>query len=202
MSSLLLRCTAGRGIFRETSRSRGCGIRNVSVSSSSSRTPKLGTFAKVSLVTAVSLASYACGALYPPSPITLLYPRSAPPPPADPTSAESLAYSKALEAELQSLPALRALRERVDADEWYETRPHQHIPEELRVNKLTAGSLRGPGKLALFPLARVKKDESEACVFVHLGRGLCGHDGIVHGGLLATLLDEALARNVCRFIHP
>ncbi|KAJ7869011.1 HotDog domain-containing protein [Mycena leptocephala] len=184
MSSLLLRCTAGRGIFRETSRSRGCGIRNVSVSSSSSRTPKLGIFAKVSLVTAVSLASYACGALYPP---TLT--------PADPTSAESLAYSKALEAELQSLPALLALRERVDADEWYETRPHQHIPEELRVNKLTAGSLRGPGKLALFPLARVKKDESEACVFVHLGRGLCGHDGIVHGGLLATLLDEALARN-------
>jgi acyl-coenzyme A thioesterase PaaI-like protein len=48
----------------------------------------------------------------------------------------------------------------------------------------------------------VKKDESEACVFVHLGRGLCGHDGIVHGGLLATLLDEALARNVCRLIHP
>jgi uncharacterized protein (TIGR00369 family) len=65
----------------------------------------------------------------------------------------------------------------------------------VRANKLTAGSLRGPGKLALFPLARVKKDESEAVVFVHLGRGLCGHDGIVHGGLLATLLDEALARN-------
>lgn len=26
-----------------------------------------------------------------------------------------------------------------------------------------------------------------------MGRSLCGHDGIVHGGMLATLLDEALA---------
>jgi len=62
------------------------------------------------------------------------------------------------------------------------------------VNNLTAGALRGPGKLALPPLVRARKDETEALVFVHLGRGLCGHDGIVHGGLLATLLDESLAR--------
>jgi hypothetical protein len=37
-------------------------------------------------------------------------------------------------------------------------------------------------------------------VFVHLGRGLCRHDGIVHGGLLVTLLDEALGRNVRVFL--
>ncbi|EFX05669.1 thioesterase family protein [Grosmannia clavigera kw1407] len=28
----------------------------------------------------------------------------------------------------------------------------------------------------------------------HLGRGLCGHPGIVHGGFVATMLDEGLAR--------
>jgi acyl-coenzyme A thioesterase PaaI-like protein len=33
-------------------------------------------------------------------------------------------------------------------------------------------------------------------VVLHLGRALCGHDGIVHGGLLATVFDESLARNV------
>lgn len=32
--------------------------------------------------------------------------------------------------------------------------------------------------------------------YLHVGRGLCGHDGIVHGGLLATILDEAMARVV------
>lgn len=29
---------------------------------------------------------------------------------------------------------------------------------------------------------------------MYLGEDLCGHPGIVHGGLLATLLDEGLAR--------
>jgi acyl-coenzyme A thioesterase PaaI-like protein len=64
------------------------------------------------------------------------------------------------------------------------------------VHSLSAGSLRGPGKLALSPLIRAKHDESEALVFLHLGRSLCGHDGIIHGGLLATVLDESMARVV------
>jgi hypothetical protein len=106
-------------------------------------------------------------------------------------------YTRGLEEQLQSLPALQELRKRPDAGEWYETRPRATLPEDVRVDNLTSGSLYGPGKLALFPLARVKKDESEAIFFVHLGRALCGHNGIVHGGLLSTLMDEALTRNVC-----
>ena len=83
-------------------------------------------------------------------------------------------------------------------DEWYETRAYKDFPEERRVNNLTAGTLKGPGKLALTALVRSRKDESEGVVIVHLGRGLCGHDGIVHGGMLAMLLDEALGRTVSR----
>ncbi|KAJ7878491.1 HotDog domain-containing protein, partial [Mycena olivaceomarginata] len=155
----------------------------------------LGTFATISLLSAFSLGAYTLGAIYPPPPLSLLYPRPAPPPPADPISPASLEYTAALEATLQSLPALTALRTAPDAADWYETRPHAALPDSARTHKLTIGALRGPGRLALFPLARVRKDESAAVVFVHLGRGLCGHDGIVHGGLLATLLDEALGRN-------
>ncbi|KAJ7106790.1 hypothetical protein C8R43DRAFT_1140438 [Mycena crocata] len=138
--------------------------------------------------------AYALGSLYPPTPISLLYPRPAPPPPADPTSPESPAYSSGLEQKLQALPALQTQCTRADADEWQETRPHASSPEEVRGNKLTTPALRG--KVALPPLARVKRDESTAHIFVHLGRGLCGHDAIVHGGLLATILNEVLARNV------
>ncbi|KAF8148628.1 HotDog domain-containing protein [Crassisporium funariophilum] len=147
--------------------------------------------------TSLVVASFAGGvlcAIYPPPPISILFPRAAPGPPAEPDSPESLKYSATLEEQLQALPALKELRSREDAHEWYETRPYQHFPEERRVNNLTAGALRGPGKLAIFPLIRVKKDETESLVFIHLGRGLCGHDGIIHGGLLATLLDETLAR--------
>ncbi|KAJ7169249.1 HotDog domain-containing protein [Mycena crocata] len=104
-------------------------------------------------------------------------------------------YTRGLEEQLQALSALQELRKRPDAADWYETRPRANLPEDVNVDNLTSGSLHGPGKLALFPLARVKRDESEAVFFLHLGRALCGHNGIVHGGLLATLMDEALTRN-------
>ncbi|KAJ7250677.1 HotDog domain-containing protein [Mycena rebaudengoi] len=170
-------------------------LRTTAASATDSQSRSFSAFTTASFVTAVSLGAYVLGAVYPPTTISLLYPRPAPPPPSDVNSQESLAYTAALEEELLSLPLLKTHRERRDADEWYETRPGVNIPPEVAGNKLTAGALRGPGKLALLPLARVKKDESEAIIIVHLGRGLCGHDGIVHGGLLATLLDEALGRN-------
>jgi len=50
--------------------------------------------------------------------------------------------------------------------------------------------------LAVPPLAFVRTDESEAVLILHMGRSLCGHDGIVHGGMIATVFDEALGRNV------
>ena len=73
--------------------------------------------------------------------------------------------------------------------------PYEKFDPQKVHNSLTAGSLRGPGKLAVPPIVFAKTDESEAMAVVHLGRALCGHDGIIHGGLLATVFDEALARN-------
>ena len=105
-----------------------------------------------------------------------------------------------LESQLQCLPLLKEHRSRPDADEWYEVRPYQNFPEERRVNTLTAGALRGPGKLGVIPVVRARKDESESIIFVHIGRGLCGHDGIVHGGVLAALMDEGLGRTVSPLI--
>jgi hypothetical protein len=135
------------------------------------------------------------GAFYPPTLITLIAPRPAPPPP-DPSLPETQAYVADLEDQLQKLPILLKHRATTDPKAWYESRPYQTYPEERRVNNLTAGALQGPGRLALPPLVRARWDESEGFIIVHVGRGLCGHDGIVHGGLLATLLDEALARTV------
>ncbi|KAK7019161.1 hypothetical protein VNI00_018193 [Paramarasmius palmivorus] len=150
------------------------------------------TFLAVTLFTAIS--AYTIGSLFPPPPVTLLFPRPAPPPPSDPNSPESQAYIADLEQQLVNLPLLQKLRESPDAHEWYEARPYKDFPEERRVNNLTAGALRGPGKLALPPLVRARWDEKASVVVLHVGRGLCGHDGIIHGGLLATLLDETLAR--------
>jgi len=103
-------------------------------------------------------------------------------------------HAAELEDRLQNLPFVSSLRQAADADQWYETRPYLKYPEAQRVNSLTAGALRGPGKLAVPPLLRVKHDETESVGVIHFGRGLCGHDGIIHGGLIATVLDEGLGR--------
>ncbi|KAJ2556622.1 hypothetical protein EV175_001882 [Coemansia sp. RSA 1933] len=56
------------------------------------------------------------------------------------------------------------------------------------------GLLYGPDKLSLEPMAFLNRDRKQFVILVHLGKRLCGHDGIVHGGVLATLLDEFTAR--------
>ncbi|KAF1941856.1 thioesterase family protein [Clathrospora elynae] len=74
------------------------------------------------------------------------------------------------------------------------SRPHLKIPEQLRAQNLTGGTLLGPDKIAVPPLQFTTVDGSEFVSIQYLGPALCGHPGIVHGGLLATLLDEGLAR--------
>lgn len=75
-----------------------------------------------------------------------------------------------------------------------ESRPHLKIPEPIRATNLTGGTLAGPGRLVAPPLVFSDKDGKEIYVLFYLGEQLCGHPGIVHGGMLATLLDEGLAR--------
>ncbi|KAG6856803.1 hypothetical protein H0H87_000500 [Tephrocybe sp. NHM501043] len=186
MSSIFLRRVAGVNFKR--------GSRRLLSTPTPQSSPKTWRpLVAASALVGFSAAAYTLGSIYPPSALALLFPRTAPGPP-DPTSPEAIAYTESLEQRLQTLPLLESLRKQADADEWYEVRPYRNFPEERRVNSLTSGTLRGPGKLALHPLVRAKKDESESQVFIHVGRGLCGHDGIIHGGLLATLLDETLAR--------
>ncbi|CEH14897.1 Uncharacterized conserved protein [Ceraceosorus bombacis] len=83
------------------------------------------------------------------------------------------------------------------------SRPYARFPASKALHSLTAGSLRGPGLFATAPLVMsltphgagaLGGHEGDAYAFLHLGRSMCGHDGLIHGGLLATVLDETLAR--------
>lgn len=90
-----------------------------------------------------------------------------------------------------------------DTHQYVMTRPYLKYSREKAQHNLTAGSLRGPGMVAVPPLVFTKTGrgaaelggkEGDSTIVLHLGRSLCGHDGIVHGGMLATVCDEALAR--------
>lgn len=89
-----------------------------------------------------------------------------------------------------------AVHLRKDPD-WIESRPHLKIPAEIRSHNLTGGTLAGPDKIVVPPYYFNKKGgEQMVCIF-YVGTNLSGHPGIVHGGFLATMLDEGLAR--CAF---
>lgn len=115
-----------------------------------------------------------------------------------PSDAETLALFHPADASLATInatllshPLARALRQN---PAFTEARPHLKIPPAARSLNLTAGALAGPGRISVPPLLFAERGGASLVALLHLGDQLCGHPGLVHGGLLATLLDEGLAR--------
>jgi acyl-coenzyme A thioesterase PaaI-like protein len=75
-----------------------------------------------------------------------------------------------------------------------ESRPHMKIPKVMRERSLTAGTLAGANKIVVPPYFWCEDGDKAAISIFYLGSDLSGHPGVVHGGLLATILDEGLAR--------
>lgn len=97
----------------------------------------------------------------------------------------------AIEAQIFDHPLTRSL---LEDDKYIASRPHLKIPEPMREQSLTGGTLLGPEKIAVPPVQFTTTDGTTFVSLQYVGSALCGHPGIVHGGLLATLLDEGLAR--------
>ena len=116
-----------------------------------------------------------------------------------PTDSESLKMFHApdemaaqINNHINNHPLAQALR----ADPaWIESRPHLRYSEVHKRHSLTAGTLLVPGCFAVPPV--VFCSDQELVSIAYVGTDMCGHVGIVHGGLLATMLDEGLAR--CAF---
>ena len=115
-----------------------------------------------------------------------------------PTDAESLElfqppdeFSAEIDNFIKNNPLAQSLRK---DPKFRESRPHLKIPEAARSHNLTGGTLTGPDKIWVPPLAFNEKGGRSTVVIYYLGKDLCGHPGIIHGGLLATILDEGMAR--------
>ncbi|KAJ8108275.1 hypothetical protein OPT61_g8281 [Boeremia exigua] len=116
-------------------------------------------------------------------------------PPSDEETLTLFTPSTAEVAEIEKSILTHALTKSLLEDPTYiASRPHLKIPEQLRAQNLTGGTLLGADKIAVPPLQFSTADGSRFVSIQYLGSALCGHPGIVHGGLLGTLLDEGLAR--------
>lgn len=101
------------------------------------------------------------------------------------------ARSREIDEHIKNCAIARRLRANPD---FQESRPHLKIPEAVRAHNLTGGTLAGPGMIVVPPYIWSEKQGKELTEIFYVGNNVSGHPGIVHGGLLATMLDEGLAR--------
>ncbi|KAI0025441.1 Adenylylsulfate kinase-domain-containing protein [Xylariomycetidae sp. FL0641] len=96
-----------------------------------------------------------------------------------------------VESFINNHPLTEAMRKK---EGFTESRPHLKIPEPYRNHTLTGGTLTGPGKIVVPPLVFAEDGGKSLVAMSYLGNELCGHPGIIHGGLLATMFDDGLAK--------
>jgi Thioesterase superfamily len=107
-------------------------------------------------------------------------------------SEDEVAEMETIENYLHSHPVVLALRSQ--KHHLIESRPHWSIPDKDIPHNLTGGTLNGLGRVSVAPIAFSDGEGTEFYAVLHIGRDVCGQDGYVHDGLLATILDESLAR--------
>lgn len=67
--------------------------------------------------------------------------------------------------------------------------------DEYKKLSLTNNTLAQKGGIAVEPVIFHNVDTNEGVTIVHVGYRLCGYPFLVHGGILATLLNETFKRN-------
>ncbi|KAH8695071.1 HotDog domain-containing protein [Talaromyces proteolyticus] len=112
--------------------------------------------------------------------------------PAAPGTPEDARRLEELRRLVEYLPIVQKLREDPQYKEW---EAYEVFSEEQKMPRLTSGPLKGSRGLALQRIFW-NEEEKECVNVVYFGHGLDGWLTIVHGGLLATVLDETLARVV------
>jgi len=113
-------------------------------------------------------------------------------------STEEAEYLAKVEATLHSLPLVQKLSQ---DKEWVKAIGIFPIPKEDVPHNLTVGSLGGIGRISVKPVTFYNDKTKEFIAVMHVGQDMCGHRGLVHGGFLATVLDECLGKTVRRSLE-
>jgi hypothetical protein len=145
---------------------------------------------QVTLIFGVFITAYAIGAGYIHLPYGMNYRASKLP---IEGSEEEKEYLKRVENALHTLPIVQKLSQ---DNNWIKTVGIFPIPMEDIPHNFTMGPLAGLGKITVKPVTFYNDKTKEFVVVMHVGQDVCGHRGLVHGGFLATILDECLGKTV------
>lgn len=114
-----------------------------------------------------------------------------------------------LDFKLRSLPLYQTLMHSATSKDWVKLSSWENLDrnvldskaflvkaqEEYRDHSLTNNTLAQPGGILLKPVIFHNILTDETITIVHMGYKLCGYPFIVHGGIIATLLNETFKRN-------
>lgn len=113
-----------------------------------------------------------------------------------------------LEYQLKNLPIYQQLAHPKNSHQWYKLLSWENLDrnildnqtqiknqDEYREPTLTNQTLRKPGGILIKPVIFHNIETDEGVTIIHAGYRLCGYPFIVHGGIIATLLNETYKRN-------
>jgi hypothetical protein len=106
-------------------------------------------------------------------------------------SADAVKYTQKLEDKLQDLAIVKKLK---DDPNCHMVKPWDYIHVDQKHRVFTTGSLHAPGAVSIPPVVFTNEKEKSTVTIVHCGLFLSGFPFLVHGGVLGTILDEALHR--------
>ncbi|GMM37822.1 Fmp10 protein [Saccharomycopsis crataegensis] len=165
--------------------------------STTARSPKSGFFkAHWKLYTGTFVGGALTAHFVPVLSIVEYYLNSRLPKDGDPESIRN--YTDSLEKKLASLKVVKELGNDKD---WKQHRDWSYVSESKAANEvnnksITEGALTIPGGFAIKPLIFENPKTNQTISVIYVGSRLCGYPFIVHGGVLATILDEVFKKSV------
>ncbi|KAJ2901915.1 putative thioesterase family protein [Zalerion maritima] len=118
-----------------------------------------------------------------------------PPKPPAVGSAEDVATIEIINADAAKLPIVQSL---TYDPEWVSWDAYGGIDASHRPNRITTGPLAGSKGVGAYQRVWRKESTGEVIVVLWFGSATTGWPGVVHGGMLATIMDECLGRTAIR----
>ncbi|KAH6630522.1 HotDog domain-containing protein [Chaetomium sp. MPI-SDFR-AT-0129] len=117
-----------------------------------------------------------------------------PPTPPEPHTEEDAYTTRVLHDQAAKLPVVQLLTAGVAAGEYESWDAYESLSPEQRAQHISAGALAGSRGVGGYQKVFWNKATGELVSVIFFGPATTGWPGVVHGGCLATILDESCGR--------